>query len=360
MIRSTKIIFFGTPDFAVPALEAIVKADYQVVAVVTQSDKPVGRGLKMEAPAVKLSAQKLGLSVLQPDTLKTPATLEMFKSLNANLAVCVAYGKIIPKEILDIFPKGILNIHPSLLPKYRGPSPIQTAILNGDEETGVTIMLLDEETDHGKVVTQQKITFPLLAESYAAAHNPATEGGQALSEKLSKIGAQLLIDTLPEWLAGTIPAHTQEHTKATFTKMLEREDGRIDWHKPAEQIERMVRAYDIWPGTFTMWSGKRLKILRASLLHPTIGCASIATPGKVINADSTASNSPRLSASGGERGRNSVNFPPLLKGRLGGVLAVNCNPGSIILEMLQPEGKKEMSGEEFLRGYPAFVSSILT
>ncbi|MDO8505033.1 MAG: methionyl-tRNA formyltransferase [bacterium] len=338
-----KIIFFGTPDFAVPALEALVQAGYDVVAVVTQPDKPVGRGLKMEAPAVKIAAQKFGLMVLQPISLnvvaegfslpngglKASATtpIKVFRELHADLGICVAYGKIIPKEILSIFPRGILNIHPSLLPKYRGPSPIQTAIRSGDEETGVTIMLLDEEMDHGPIATH--ITY----------HISHITTGSKLSQALAKDGARLLVDVLPKWLDGEIEAKEQNHSEATFTKMLEREDGRIDWNKPAEEIEKMVRAYDAWPGTFTVWNGKRLKILRVSLLHPAIGCADNAEPGYVFSVRSLDS-------------RGSLGMTPI-------TIGVNCNPGAIVLEELQLEGKKSMTGEEFLRGYPKFLHSIL-
>ncbi len=329
-MKKARVIFFGTPDFAVPALEALVKAGYEIVAVVTQPDKPVGRGLKMEAPAVKVKAQELGLMVLQPAALNVvgpglvpgrggvqdPA-LQRLKTLNPDLGVCVAYGKIIPKAVLDLFPRGVLNIHPSLLPKYRGPSPIQTAIRNGDEETGVTIMLLDEEMDHGPI---------LSCSVYPVACNAT--GGE-LSKLLAQEGAKLLIKTIPQWLNRTVEPLKQDHSRATFTKMLEREDGRIDWSKPAEQIERMIRGYNLWPGTFTTWNGKRLKILRVSLLHPTIGCANNSTAGYVWRTDDDR-------------------------------LAVNCNPGSIILETLQPEGKKEMTGEDFLRGSPKFLGSILS
>lgn len=323
-----RIVFFGTPEFAVPTLEALISAGYEVVAVVTQPDKPVGRGLKMEAPAVKVRAQELGLTILQPETLRYAEArppelrrpglgpLQQPKDFSAVVAVCVAYGKIVPKEILETFPRGILNIHPSLLPKYRGPSPIQAAILNGDSETGVTIIRLDEEMDHG----------PIIASSVQRLASSTT--GDELSKALAQEGANLLIKTLPQWLNGRITPQLQDHTKATYTKILERADGKIDWRKSAEYIERMVRAYDFWPGTWTMWSDKRLKVLRVSLLHPTIGCASNATPGHVWKTENDR-------------------------------LAVNCNPGSIILEQLQLEGKKALSGREFLRGYLMLAGSTL-
>ena len=348
-MKLVRIVFFGTPEFAVPTLEALVTAGYEIVAVVTQPDKPVGRGLKMEAPPVKIRAEELGLNVLQPLTLKVaaglqpahhtkrrlkPATtiVDELRALSAEVAVVVAYGKIIPKEILGIFPKGVLNIHPSLLPKYRGPSPIQTAILNGDAETGVTVMLLDEEMDHGAIIQQSPPlrlrggwSLPSRREGWEGLRQPT---GGTLAQLLAKEGAKLLVDVLPKWLAGEIEPQPQDHNGATFTKMLERSDGRIDWNTPAEQIERMVRAYDLWPGTFTVWNEKRVKIFRASLLHATIGCANNATPGYVWKTED-------------------------------GHLAVNCNPGAIVLEEIQLEGKKPMVGADFLRGYPKFFGSTL-
>ena len=248
----------------------------------------------------------------------------------------VAYGKLIPPEVLALFPKGMLNLHPSLLPRYRGPSPIQSAILNGDHESGVTLMLLDPEMDHG----------PLLAHRVSPL-SPHTRGSD-LSNALADDGAKLLVDALPKYISGELTPHPQDHTRATFTKLLEREDGRIDWRAAgAEQTERMIRAYDLWPGTWTTWNKKRLKILRASLLHPTIGCANNAKPGYVF--------APPLAPP--QRG---VEKSPLLfKDGLGVVLAVNCSPGSLILEQLQPEGKKPLSASEFLRGSPKFMGSIL-
>lgn len=343
-MNTMRIIFFGTPEFAVPALEALVKAGYKIIAVVTQPDKPAGRGLKMEAPPVKVKAMELGLKVLQPETLKSSvaegfslpngglkasatSAIQVLRALQADVGVCVAYGKIIPKKILDIFPKGVLNIHPSLLPKYRGPSPIQTVILNGDVETGVTIMLLDEEMDHGAVLSCS--VYPVTQ---------TTRGGE-LSEALAREGAKLLIKTIPQWLNRAIEPLTQDHATATFTKMLEREDGRIDWQKPAEQIARMVRAYDMWPGTWTTWQGKRIKILKASIEYTT----------------------PNPSSE--RRGNESISSPYRGEVRRGGseanTITVNCNPGAIILEQIQPEGKKVMTAENFLRGSPKFLGSIL-
>ncbi len=196
-------------------------------------------------------------------------------------------------------------------------------------------MLLDEEMDHGAVLAH--ITYHI---------SPSTIGSE-LSQALAKEGAKLLVETLPKWLAGEIEPQPQDHNKATFTKMLERADGRIDWNKSAEGIEKMVHAYDAWPGTFTLWSGKRLKILRARLLHATIGCTNDPRPGYVWT---TSGGSDQATFRRGLATRS----------RDDGSLAVNCNPGSIILDELQLEGKKSMKGEEFLRGYPKCLDSILT
>ncbi|MBI2552621.1 methionyl-tRNA formyltransferase [Candidatus Uhrbacteria bacterium] len=310
-----RLVFFGTPEFAVPTLTALDDAGFEIAAVVTQPDKPVGRGLRVETPPVKVKAEELGLTVLQPLSLGNAAT-SLSDELRADFGVVVAYGKIIPKDVLNVFPRGILNVHPSRLPKYRGPSPIQAAILNGDRETGVTIMLLDEGMDHGAILAQAKIAITPKAT------------GNSLNETLAQTGAKLLVETLPKYLAGEIKPQEQDHAQATYTKILTREDGHIDWNKPAQYIERQVRAYDAWPGTWTLWERRRLKILRAVLRHNTIGCAANRAPGYVWKPEDRR-------------------------------LAVNCGAGSLILEQLQIEGKKPMSADEFLRGYPKFLGGIL-
>ena len=315
-MKSTRIIFFGTPEFAIPALGSLVRSGFNVAVVVTQPDKPVGRGLRVEPSPIKIKAQELGIPTLQPNTLRNDDATQMLRALQADLAVVVAYGKIIPTSVLDLFPRGVLNLHPSLLPKYRGPSPIQSAILNGDAKTGVTLMLLDAEMDHGPVLAAR--AYPIT---------PNTRSSE-LSATLAHAGAELLINTMPGWLEGKLPPQEQDHRTATFTKLLEREDGRMNWNNSAEYRDRMVHAYDLWPGTWTLWGGERVKILRTTLLHATISCANNATPGYVWK---TAD----------------------------GRLAVNCSPGSLILEQLQREGKKSASGSEFLRGYPKFIGNFL-
>lgn len=246
----TKIIFFGTSEFAVPALEALVKEGYSVVAVITAPDKPVGRKQILTPPPVKLAAEKLGLKILQPEKLKGNQKLISLLAykLAADVGVVASYGKIIPKEILEIPKHGLLNIHPSLLPKYRGPTPIQSALLNGDTETGVTILEVDEQVDHGPILKNGKWKM---------------ENGikyEELENQLAKLGAELLIKILPDYLKGKIKPKGQDHSKATFTKLLKKSDGEIDWNKSAQEVYDKFRAFHRWPGIWTTWQGKILKI----------------------------------------------------------------------------------------------------
>lgn len=317
-MKKTRIIFFGSSDFAAPALEAIYEdKKYQIAAVITQPDQPKGRGLHLKESLIKTQAQKYGLDICQPASLKTEAAFNEIKALKAEIGIVAAYGKIIPQNILKIFPYYILNIHPSLLPKYRGPSPIQQAILNGDKKTGVTIILLDNEMDHGPIAASEKLK--IKSEKLTCSE---------LLKVLADLGARLLVEILPKWLDGKIKPREQDHSQATYTKLLTKEDGKIDWHEPAEEIERMIRAFEEWPGAWTIWRGKRLKIVKAILLHSKIGCASNAAPGYLWLTEQKK-------------------------------LAVNCQPGSLILEHLQIEGKKTTKADEFLRGYPQFLGSIL-
>lgn len=244
-----KIVFFGTSEFAVPALKKLPASGWDIVAVVTQPDKPAGRKqLPLPSP-VKIAAEKLGLKILQPEKLSA-----ISYNLKADLFIVASYGKIIPKAILEIPKWGVLNIHPSFLPKYRGPSPIQAAILNGDEETGVTIIKLDERMDHGDVVAQERIKNYEPRITYRDLH-----------DKLAELGSDLLIKILPDYIAGKIKPVPQDHSKASFTKIITKDDARIDWSKPAEEIGRVIRAYSAWPVAWTTLDGKRAKIYSAEI-----------------------------------------------------------------------------------------------
>ncbi|MEK7616013.1 MAG: methionyl-tRNA formyltransferase [Patescibacteria group bacterium] len=241
--HSSKIVFFGTDDFAALVLQKLVEAGFDIKAVVTPPDERAGRKKELKASAVKLQAISYKLALLQPARLKD------FEMPDCDLGVVVVYGKIIPGKLLKKPKHGFLNIHPSLLPKYRGPSPIKTAIYNGDETTGVTIIELDSEMDHGPIVGNIK---------YQITNNKLhTE----IRDELANLGAELLLKIIPDYIAGKIKPVTQDHSKATHTKMLNREDGKIDWSRTPQEIYNQFRAYHDWPGLWFLHKGKRVKIL---------------------------------------------------------------------------------------------------
>lgn len=267
--KSLKIVFFGTPDFAIPALNSLINFGYNVVAVVTQPEKPVSRARVVMPSPVKKAAVEKKITVFEPHNLKKDEEFfKQFKHLNPDLCVIAAYGKIIPSRYLEIPKYGFLNTHPSLLPKYRGPSPIQTAILNGETKTGVTIMVVDEEMDHGSVLA--KATYDLQPTTYNA----------QVEKELAELGAELLIETLPKYISGNIKPEPQDHGKATFTKMLSREDGRINWNEPVEKIYNRIRALNPEPGTWTTWSVKIVNIKKAELRDEKINIQTIQLEGK--------------------------------------------------------------------------------
>jgi methionyl-tRNA formyltransferase len=254
-----QIVFFGTPRLGVQVLEKLIAKGFKPIAVVTREDKPAGRGQKPTPPPVKITAQKYNISILQPKKLKdNQEFISNLKALTSNLYIVAAYGRIIPKEILEIPKYKTLNAHPSLLPKYRGASPIQSALLAGEKETGVTIILLDEEMDHGPIIAQQKISLK------------ENETAEDLKKKLGDLGAELLIKTIPAWIEGKIKLREQNHKKATFTKILTKEDGYVDLSNPPspEKFNLMVRAFCPWPGTWTKWQNKIIKFLPGNLIQP--------------------------------------------------------------------------------------------
>jgi methionyl-tRNA formyltransferase len=308
------ILFFGTSEFAVPALRALIKASFPIVGVVTLPDRKQGRGLETLPSPIKKIALENNIPIFEPEKLSAPETLEELKTLDWDVGVVAAYGKLIPQSIID-FPKhGVLNIHPSILPELRGPSPLQYAILEGKKETGVTIMCIDKEMDHG----------PILAQTLAEIEPDDT--AETLGSRLADIGANLLAAVLPVWVNGSLKAQEQDHSKATLSKMIEKEDGHIKWGEPVQVIERKIRAYQPWPGAFTFANkdGKkiRLKIIAASILSDSAGQAGLVAKN-------------------------------------GSDMIVYGNGGALRIQTIQPEGKKSMLGEEFLRGYGALVGSTL-
>lgn len=323
-ISNLRIVFMGTSNFALPALESLIKNKWTVLLVITEPDKPAGRGRIIMSPPVKKFAQKYKISLAQPQRIS--ALSSQLSALKPDLIIVAGYGQILPKEILEIPKYGCLNIHPSLLPKYRGPSPIPSAILAGEKETGISIIKITPRMDGGPILAQKEIEIK------------TNDTAETLSRKLSQLGTKILLDMIPKWLKGQIKLRWQDEKKASYTKILRKKEGKINWNRSAEQIERALRAYFPWPGSFTYWRQetrdkrqgvkKLIKIKKAKILHPKIGCASNSIPGYVfLTADKK--------------------------------LAVNCQPGSLLIERLQPEGKKEMSSQEFLCGYSKLIGSKL-
>lgn len=321
-----RIIYMGTPQFAVPALQALIDGSapgkvlsegYEIVTVITRPDKPVGRGQEIVYSPVKQVALAQGIPVWQPGSLKRPENSEALAALHADLYIVAAFGQILPQAVLDQPRFGTLNIHASLLPHYRGVSPISEAILQGESETGVTIMLLDAGVDTGPMLLKRGIPIDELD----------TTG--SLTSKLAEVGATALIEVLPRWIAGEITPEPQDELQSTHTHMLRKEDGEISWQRPAAIIARMVRAYSPWPGAYTHWRGKLLKIVsaHASVLEPAINVL----PGTVSI-------------------REEAGHP---------VLAIVTGADFLIVQQLQLEGKRVMSADELLRGYPHISGSVL-
>jgi len=305
-----KVLFMGSPKFAIPILEGLL-AHHRVVGVVTQPDRPAGRGLKLKPPPVKELALAHGIPVFQPESLKREEAIAWIRAKEPDVIVVAALAKSFPQQSSESPPHGCLNVHASLLPRYRGAAPIPAAILNGDPETGITIILMDEGLDTGPIVARKAI--PISPEDTAG----------TLEEKLSRLGAELLLEILPAWVEGKIKPLPQEG-EPSYTKPVKKEEGLLDWGLPAEFLARKVRAFNPWPGAFTFWKGKLLKIWRATPAALTSGEA----PGKVFR-DSEG-------------------------------VKVACGSGALLLREIQLEGKSRMGPEEFARGQRDFVGSILT
>jgi methionyl-tRNA formyltransferase len=306
-----RLVFMGTPEFAVPVLEALV-GQYQVVAVVTQPDRVAGRGRRTKSPPVKKTALAHDLPVLQPPSLRRPEAAAELRKLAPSVIVVAAFGQILPPEVLAIPPHGCLNVHASLLPRYRGAAPIAAAILAGEEQTGVTLMLMDEGMDTG----------PILAQARCKIEPQDTT--EALGVKLAHLGADLLLETLPRWLDGQIAPQPQDDGLATYCQITTKKDGLLDWSLPATDLWLRVRAYHPWPGTYTYWRGKLLKVLRA---RPVTIDLSGEELGRVISLDDR--------------------------------VAVVTGTDALLLEEVQLAGKKALAIQEFTRGQRDFIGSIL-
>jgi methionyl-tRNA formyltransferase len=264
--KKLKIVFMGTPDFSVPALKILPENGYEVVLVVTQPDRPKGRGCKLTCPPVKVAALALGLPVVQPQAIGDPLLAHQIRALKPDLFVVVALGQILPQMLLDIPPLGVVNIHGSLLPAYRGPAPIQWALINNEGETGITTMLMDKGLDTGDIL--------MTASTRITSHDTSA----TVHDRLADMGAELLIKTIEGLAVKTIVPCPQDHDLATYAPLLQKGDGRIDWNQPAQLIEAFIRGMTPWPGAFTFRDNKRLKIFKAQARAQTLTQA----PGTVI------------------------------------------------------------------------------
>jgi methionyl-tRNA formyltransferase len=319
------IVFIGTPAFAVPSLHALSRDGHSIAAVITQPDRPAGRHRAPRPPPVKIAALDFGLLVLQPDNLRDSDTLTRLRELSPEVIVVVAYGQILRRAVLEIPTHGVLNVHPSLLPRWRGASPIPAAILAGDERTGVTIMLMDEGMDSG----------PILAQSDAPIDDTATAA--SLSDNLAQVGASLLSETLPRWLASDIVPTPQDESQATTCPLLRKEDGAIAWTLPAIDVWRLVRAYNPWPGAFASLNGELLRIWQAR----PIGGSSSADPGAVLDLDE----------------QSASDLPPSVRNQAG--FAVQTGSGILVPLQVQRAGRRILTAAEFRRGVPGLIGQRL-
>lgn len=303
-----RIVYMGTPDFAVPCLLQLIASAHTVIGVFTQPDKPVGRKQIMTPPDVKVCALEHQIPVYQPNTLRDGKASEIIRELDPDVIVVAAYGKIIPKDILGYPRYGCINIHGSLLPKYRGAAPIQWSVINGDAETGITIMQMNEGVDTGDILYQKAIPIGI------------NDTAESMFEKLSVLGAEMILDVLDKLPSCELSPRNQDETQATYAPMLSKEIAAIDWNKPSALVHDLVRGLYSWPIAYTYLDGKKLKIYRTS---PCDKCAEV---GRVIATDP---------------------------------LTVACGEGSVIIHELQLEGKKRMDAATFLIGHPLQIGDRL-
>jgi methionyl-tRNA formyltransferase len=309
--KYTRFIFIGTSEFAAIVLADLIKKKWLPLLVVTQPDKKTGRKQILTPSPVKKVAQKHNLPILQPLKIKT-CKLEIEK-YNPDLIIVAAYRQIIPREILNLSRKGCLNIHASLLPLYRGPSPIQKSILDGNKKTGATVIKMDEKIDHGPIISNIK---------YQISNIKITN--EELSKELAILGAKLLIETIPKWIEGKIKPRIQDEKRATYTKIITKKDGLIAWQGKAIDIERQVRAHLPWPSAYTFWQGKHVKILEAGIYSTNFKLK----PGQVFKTENNE-------------------------------IAVATSEKALIIKKLQLEGKKPILASEFLKGHSQIIGSIL-
>lgn len=307
-----RIVFMGTPDFAVPALETLLESEHQVIGVVTQPDKPKGRGKAMQMPPVKVKALEYNIPVFQPVKIRNEEAINHLKKWNPDAIIVAAFGQILPGEIINMPRYGCLNIHASLLPKYRGAAPIQQAVIDGETESGVTIMKMDEGLDTGAMVKKASVLLD------------KKETGESLHDKLSVLGGPLILDVLQELEEGRAVFEEQKNEESSYAKMLKKDMGQIDWNKTAIVLERLIRGLNSWPSAYTQYEGKTLKIWDADVVEKNTALK----PGCVVYKDKAA-------------------------------IYVQTGDGLLKIKEVQLEGKKRMDMGAFLRGYQIEEGMIL-
>ena len=314
-----RIVFMGTPDFSVPALKALVEAGHQVIAVVTQPDKPKGRGKEVQMTPVKIQAMEYGIPVYQPAKVREASFVEVLKGLEADVYVVIAFGQILPKAVLELPKYGCINIHASLLPKYRGAAPIQWCVIDGERETGITTMMMDVGLDTGDML--EKAVIPIEEK----------ETGGSLHDKLSMAGGDLILTTLKKLEEGTLVRTPQTDEGTCYAKMLTKSLGDIDWNQDAVSIERLIRGLNPWPSAYTMWNGKTIKIWAADVIAGREAAEFLSESG----VPAETGTAPGTVVCSDKRG-----------------LVVCTGGGLLSIRELQMEGKKRMDTPAFLRGYP--------
>jgi methionyl-tRNA formyltransferase len=303
-----RIVFIGSGDIGVPTLQALLTSEHEVVGIVTQPDKPVGRAQLIEPPPIKKALAGMKMPTFQPARIKERQAIEEIRALVPDVIVVAAYGQILPRDVLEIPNVACLNLHASLLPRWRGAAPIQAAIAAGDQETGITVMYMDEGLDTGDILLQRQIDIP------------PTDTGGSLHDRLAKIAPDALLDSLGSLVKSSAPRIPQDNTRVTYAPKLKREDGKIDWSEPADIIERKIRAFNPWPGAFTKLDGPNLKIFSASIVDLS------GKPGEILGSGK------ELVIAAGER--------------------------AVSLEEVQLEGKRRMSATEFLRGHASTLGVV--
>ncbi|MHB8124239.1 MAG: methionyl-tRNA formyltransferase [Desulfitobacteriaceae bacterium] len=340
-----RIVFMGTPDFAVPSLRVLVQEGHEILAVFTQPDRPAGRGKQPKSSSVKVAAQKLGLTVCQPEKINTPEVLNLLTSLAPELIVVVAYGKILPSKILSLPPKGCINVHASLLPAYRGAAPIHWAVIKGETQTGITTMIMDEGLDTGDMLLKK--VCPISQE--------ASTG--EIHDALADMGGELLIQTIKAWTRGELQAVAQSG-ESSYAPLLKREHEWLDWSRSAVELHNQIRGLNPWPGAFTTYQGENLKVWQSLLISQTSGQQTTNSNNQVIQSEFKSVDMDESSIIDLPKVNSVQKFGKVLKIVEDGII-IETGKGEILLRQVQPAGKRIMPARDFFLGRHGQIGEFL-